>query len=100
MSMEDQMFNANNRDWIDCIKSRQEPYVGLDRGQRAAVVSNLCTMSMQLGGRTIQWDPYTQEVVGDKEAAALCRRPYSHPWDGVLRSIVDVDAPFADTAPA
>ena len=97
-SREDQMFNANKRDWIDCMRSRKQPFVGLEGGQRAAIISNLCTMSMQLGGRTIQWDPYKQEVVGDKEAAALCRRPYSHPWDGILRSIVDVNAPFTDPA--
>jgi hypothetical protein len=46
-------------------------------------------MSMRLG-RAIHWDPEKDAVVGDKEAAAMCFRPYRAPWDGVLRSIVKV----------
>ena len=81
---------ANKRDWIDCMRSRKQPFVNLESGHRAAIICNLATMSTQLGGRTIQWDPDKEEVIGDSEAAALCRRPYSPPWDGVLRSIVKV----------
>ena len=90
--VEDSMFNLNKRDWINCIKSRNEPFVGLERGNQTAIICNLADMSTELGGRAIQWDPAKEEVIGDPEAAALCRRPYSAPWDGVLRSIVDVDA--------
>jgi predicted dehydrogenase len=83
-------FYANKRDWIDCMRSRRQPFVNLERGHQTATICNLATMSMQLGGRTIQWDPDKQEVIGDSEAAALCRRPYTPPWDAVLRSIVEV----------
>jgi hypothetical protein len=88
--MEDQMFNANKRDWIDCIKSRNKPFCDLDLGHRTAVICNLGNMSLRLGGRTIHWDPEKQVVVGDKEAAAMCAKPYRAPWEGVLRSIVKV----------
>jgi predicted dehydrogenase len=90
MDFENQMFNANKRDWIDCMRSRKEPFVNLESGHRTAIVCNLMTMSTQLGGRTIRWDPEKEEVIGDPEAAALCRRPYHPPWDAVLRSIVTV----------
>ena len=89
-SLEDQMFNANKRDWINCIKSRNQPFCGLELGHRTATICNLGNMSLRLGGRTLHWDADKEVVVGDKEAAAMCSKPYRAPWDGVLRSIVKV----------
>ncbi len=89
-SMEDQMFNANKRDWIGCIKSRNKPFCDLEMGHRTAVICNLGNMSLRLGGRTIHWDPEKEVVVGDKEAAAMCAKQYRAPWDGVLRSLIKV----------
>ena len=88
--MEDQMFNANKRDWVNCIKSRNKPFCDLEGGHRTAIICNLGNISLRLGGRTVQWDPEKEVVVGDKEAAAMCVRPYRAPWDGVLKSIVKV----------
>jgi predicted dehydrogenase len=85
-SMENQMFNANKRDWIDCIKSRNKPFCGLEMGHRTAVICTLGNMSLRLGGRAIQWDPEKEVVIGDKEAAAMCTKQYRAPWDGVLHS--------------
>ena len=51
-SLEDQMFNANKRDWIDCIKSRNKPFCDLEGGHRTAIICNLGNMSLRLGGRT------------------------------------------------
>ena len=85
-SMENQMFNANKRDWIDCIKSRNQPFCNLDMGHRTAVICTLGNMSLRLGGRAIQWDPEKEVVIGDKEAAAMCTKQYRAPWDGVLHS--------------
>ncbi len=89
-SMEDQMFNANKRDWISCMKSRNKPFCDLEMGHRTSVICNLGNMSLRLGGRAIRWDPDKEVVVGDKEAAAMCTKQYRAPWDGVLRSIVKV----------
>ena len=89
-SLEEQMFNANKRDWVDCIKSRKKPFCDLDMGHRTAIICNLGNMSLRLGGRAIHWDPEKQVVIGDKEAAAMCSRPYRAPWDGVLKSLVKV----------
>ena len=79
----------NERNWIDCIRSRKRPLCEVEDGHRVAVTCNLANMSMRLG-RAIHWDPEKDAVVGDKEAAAMCYRPYRAPWDGVLRSIVKV----------
>jgi predicted dehydrogenase len=87
-SMENQMFNANKRDWIDCIKSRNKPFCNLEMGHRTAVICTLGNMSLRLGGRAIQWDPEKEVVIGDKEAAAMCTKQYRAPWDDVLKSIL------------
>ena len=89
-SLEDQMFIANKRDWINCIKSRNKPFCDLEMGHRTAIICNLGNMSLRLGGRTIRWDPEKEVVIGDKEAAAMCTTHYRAPWDGVLRSLVKV----------
>jgi hypothetical protein len=31
-------------------------------------------------GRSIQWDPQKEEILGDAEASALMRRDYRAPW--------------------
>ena len=79
----------NKRNWIDCIRSRQRPLCDVEDGHHVAVACNLANMSCRLG-RSVRWDPDKQVVVGDKEAAAMCYRPYREPWDKVLRSIVKV----------
>ena len=79
----------NKRNWIECMRSRQRPLCDVEDGHHVAVACNLANMSVKLG-RSIRWDPDKQIVIGDKEAAALCYRPYREPWDKVLRSIASV----------
>ena len=79
----------NERNWLDSMRSRKRPLCEVEDGHRVATTCNLANMSMRLG-RSIRWDPEKEAVIGDKEAAAMCVRPYRAPWDGVLRSIVKV----------
>jgi predicted dehydrogenase len=79
----------NERDWLDSMRSRKRPLCEVEDGHRVAIACNLANMSLRLG-RSIRWDPEKEQVIGDKEAAAACVRPYRAPWDGVLRSIVKV----------
>jgi predicted dehydrogenase len=79
----------NKRDWLECIRTRKRPLCDVEDGHRVAIATNLANMSLRLG-RSIRWDPDKEQVVGDKEAAAMCVRPYRAPWDSVLRSVVKV----------
>ena len=85
---EDTMM-MNERDWVDCMRSRKRPLCDVSDGHRVALVCNLANMSMDLG-RAIRWDPEREVVIGDEEAQALCRKPYREPWETVLRSLVTV----------
>jgi predicted dehydrogenase len=82
-SGEDEVMVANKRDWISAMRSRKRPLCDLEDGHRVAVTCHLANMSLRLG-RSIRWDPETEHVVGDKEAAAMCTRPYRAPWDKAL----------------
>jgi predicted dehydrogenase len=79
----------NERDWLSSMRTRRRPLCEVEDGHKVAVVCNLANMSLRLG-RAIQWDPDKEQVIGDKEAAAMCYRPYRTPWDGVLKSLVEV----------
>jgi predicted dehydrogenase len=79
----------NERDWLNSMRTRKLPFCDVADGHRVATTCNLANMSLRLG-RAIRWDPDKEVVVGDKEAAAMCVRPYRAPWDGVLRSLVKV----------
>ena len=79
----------NELDWLNSMRTRKRPLCEVEDGHRVATVCNLANMSLRLG-RSIHWDPEKEQVIGDKEAAAMCVRPYRAPWDGVLRSIVKV----------
>jgi predicted dehydrogenase len=79
----------NERDWLDSMRSRKRPLCEVEDGHRVAIACNLANMSLKLG-RSIRWDPEKEQVLGDREAAALCVRPYRAPWDSVLRSVIKV----------
>ena len=84
------MLYLNQRQFVECIRTRGKPLCDLETGHRTAIMCNLGNMSLRLGGRTIRWDPDKEVVIGDKEAAAMCTPHYRAPWDGILRSLVKV----------
>jgi hypothetical protein len=88
----------NERDWLDCIKSRNRPFCEVEDGHHVATTCNLANMSLRLG-RALKWDPVKEEIVGDKEAASMAAgialhsqtgHAYRAPWDAELRSIVKI----------
>ena len=76
---------GHEREWLDCIKSRQRPVADVEDGHEVSVACHLANISMKLG-RKLTWDATKEVVVGDKEATAMLERPYRKPWDDVLRS--------------
>ncbi len=68
------------RNFIDCIRSRQTPISSLEAAIRSDTVSLLTDITIR-GGRAIQWDPTTEKIVGDDEAARRLDRPMRAKWD-------------------
>ena len=68
------------RNWLDCIKTRQEPIEPVEVGHSTANICHCGNIAMRLK-RRVQWDPETETFVGDDEANQMLRRPYREPWN-------------------
>jgi predicted dehydrogenase len=79
-------FKEHVRNFLDCVKSRQEPVSNLESGHRVATVCHLANLSLRLG-RRLRWDAEKETIVGDPEAARLLARPYRAPWDAELKAL-------------
>jgi predicted dehydrogenase len=70
---------GHEREWLDCVKSRQQPSVSVFYHVRVDVPLILSLMSLKLG-RSIRFDPAREKVVGDPEAERLSVPQYRAPW--------------------
>jgi predicted dehydrogenase len=70
---------GHEREWLDCIRSRQQPSCSVFYHVRVDVPIVLSLLSLKLG-RSIRFDPATEKIVGDPEAARLAVPEYRAPW--------------------
>lgn len=70
---------GHEREWLDCIKSGQEPSCSPNYHLRVDVPLVLSLLSYRLK-RTITFDPKSERIVGDPEAARLSVPEYRAPW--------------------
>ncbi len=80
-------FVPHVRNFLDCIKSRQQPTSNVESGHQTAVSCHLANIAMKLG-RTLRWDAQKEEVIGDRGANALLVKNYRAPWDRELKAIL------------
>lgn len=67
------------RNFIDCVKSREEPVEPVEAGHRTASLCHLGNIAMKLH-RKIRWDPQHEQILNDEEAAGMLSRPIRAPW--------------------
>jgi predicted dehydrogenase len=79
-------FRRHARNFLDCVKSRQEPVSDLESAHRVVTVCHLANLSLRLG-RKLRWDAAREVVIDDAEATRALERPYRAPWDSVLKSL-------------
>ena len=60
--------------WVQCIKSRQQPIADVEIGHRSATVCHLGNIA-RWAGRKLQWDPDKEQFVGDDAANKFLERP-------------------------
>ena len=68
------------RNFIDCVLSREPTAAPLEVAHRSITICHLGNIAMRLGRETLRWDPRTERIIGDDEAAAMLRRPYRDTW--------------------
>ena len=70
---------GHEREWLDCIKSRQEPSCSVNYHYKVNMAIALANLSYKLG-RSVRFDARTEKIVDDKQAAKLARPVYRGPW--------------------
>lgn len=73
------VLSRHVRNFLDAVKSRQDPIEPVEVGHRTATLCHLGNIAMKLK-RKIKWNPETEQIVGDEEAAKLLTKPMREPW--------------------
>lgn len=66
-------------DFLAAIEQRSRPIADIEEGHISTASCILANLAMELG-RALVYDPRKREVVGDRAATKLLRRPYRQPW--------------------
>ena len=72
--------NAHLQNWLDCIKSRQQPIADVEIGHRSATVCHLGNIA-RWTGRKLRWDPVKEVFPDDAEANEYLDRPRRKPYE-------------------
>jgi hypothetical protein len=67
---------AHHANFFECIRTGREPRADIEIGHLSATICHLGNIAARLGGRTLQFDPKTEQIVKDSQANALVRRRY------------------------
>lgn len=65
--------------WLNCIRTRQQPVCNAEVGCRSATLSHLGTIALRTG-RALEWDPVREEIINDANLNRWLSRPYRAPW--------------------
>ena len=70
---------GHEREWLDSIKTRQEPSCSVNYHYKVDLAITLGNLSYRLG-RSVRFDPKTEKIVDDRQATRLARPRYRDPW--------------------
>ena len=70
---------AHIRNFLDCVKSRNDPVENLEIGHFISSVAHLGNLAIR-SGKQIAWDPEKEKITNDKTADQLIRVKYRKPW--------------------
>ncbi|MCA9230367.1 MAG: Gfo/Idh/MocA family oxidoreductase [Planctomycetales bacterium] len=68
------------RNFLDCVKSREEPIEPVEVGHRTATICHLGNIALQQEKR-LDWDPVAEQFVNDDGANRMLARPRRSDWN-------------------
>jgi hypothetical protein len=71
--------NGHRKHFVECVKSRQQPFANAEVGHRSASICHLNNIAFKLG-RKLKWDPEKEQFIGDEEANKLLKPQMRSPW--------------------
>jgi predicted dehydrogenase len=80
-------FRPHVRNFLDCVKSREQPVADLVDGNRTAISCHLANIAARVG-HVVRWNDATQAIEAAAGAEIPRARPYRAPWDRELRAVV------------
>ncbi len=70
---------GEHRNFLDCVKTRRDPYFPAEIGHRCCSLAHLGNIAMELG-RKLQWDPDTETFQNDETANRMKSKAMREPW--------------------
>ena len=70
---------GEQRNFLDCVKSRKECYFPPEIGQRCFTIAHIGNISM-LSGRKLKWNPEKEQFINDEQANRMLSRSMRSPW--------------------
>ena len=70
---------GEQRNFLDCVKSRKECYFPPEIGQRCFTIAHIGNISMLLE-RKLRWDPGNERFIDDEQANRMLSRSMRSPW--------------------
>ncbi len=68
-------YGDHVRNFLDCVKSREEPLEPVEVGHRTASMCHLWNIAIKRMGKKLAWDPEKEVFTNDDEANAMRSRP-------------------------
>jgi hypothetical protein len=72
-------LDAHMRNFVECIKTREQPKCSAAIAARAAITAHLGNIAFKTG-RRLRWDDATRTFPGDEEANSHLWPEYRSPW--------------------
>ncbi len=70
---------AHVRNFLDCVKSRQQPAENLEFAHFVSTVAHLGNIAYRTGSK-ITWDAQNEHIIGDEKSDRLVTVEYRQPW--------------------
>ena len=68
------------RNFVDCVISREPTAAPVEVAHRSITICHLGNIALRLGRESLKWDPRTERILGDDEAASYLSRPQRAPY--------------------
>ena len=66
--------------FLECVRSRQQPIANVKQGHYSAMLSHLANISFRAGNKKLTFDPATETFKNAPEANQYLKRTYRAPW--------------------